>query len=77
MQLSDMRPGEKGKMSHLKSEDTVAVKKLLNMGFVPGRDIVLDSRESEDSPSVVVVGSQTVVLEPELCGAVYVVVNGL
>ena len=76
MQLSDMRPGETGKMSHLKSEDTTAVKKLLSMGFIPGREITLDSRESPDSPSVVIVGTQTVVIEPELCGSVYIVVSG-
>jgi len=75
MQLSDMRPGDKGKMSHLKSEDSSAVKKLLSMGFVPGREILLDSRDGEDSPSVVKVGTQTVVLEPEITPIVYVVVG--
>lgn len=67
-----MRIGDSGKMSHLKSNDTDAVKKLLNMGFVPGRSVKLDSRESADSPLVVVVGDNTVALEPELAPMVFV-----
>lgn len=71
-QLSDMRPGDKGKMSHLKSDDTQAVKRLLGMGFVPGRSLILDSKESDESPLVVIIGDKTVVMEPELAPIVYV-----
>ena len=76
MQLSDMRPGDRGKMSHLKSEDTASVKKLLSLGFVPGREITLDARDGPESPAVVIVGNQTVVVEPELTPIIYVALNG-
>ena len=67
-----MRIGDSGKMSHLKSNDTDAVKKLLNMGFVPGRPVKLDSWESAESPLVVMIGDNTVALEPELAPMVFV-----
>ncbi|AGI47692.1 Mn-dependent transcriptional regulator [Thermoplasmatales archaeon BRNA1] len=72
MNLTDMRSGDKGKVSHLKSEDTAQVKKLLTMGFVPGREVVMDSCEGEDSPLVIIIGNQSVVLDRTMACAVFV-----
>jgi len=77
MCLSDMRVGDKGKVAYLKSDDSITVKKLLSMGFVPGRDLTLDSRKSSDAPSVVKVGTQSVVVDPLMTVAVYVDTTGL
>lgn len=68
--LSDMRPGDRGKVSHLKSEDSSVLKKLLSMGFVPGRSISLDS--ADDGTSVVKVGEGSVVIDSAMASSVYI-----
>lgn len=72
--LSDMNAGDSGKMSHLKSNDTDSVKKLLNMGFVPGRQLKLDTQGDGERPYIVVIGDSTVTLDSDLAHIVYVTV---
>jgi len=70
--LMDLRPGDNGRISHLRSEDSNVVKKLISMGFVPGRDIRIDSKVSDSGPRVVHVGTTTVVLDAIMAEAVFV-----
>ena len=42
-----MSPGEKGIISYLKGQDGAEVKRLISMGFIPGRNISLDSVEGD------------------------------
>ena len=44
---ASMRPGEIGRISHLKGQDGTVVKKLISLGFVPGQEIALDSIDGE------------------------------
>ncbi|MDD4222754.1 MAG: metal-dependent transcriptional regulator [Candidatus Methanomethylophilus sp.] len=74
--LMDMHPGESGKISYLRADDGGIVKKLLSMGFVPGRDIAVDSKLSESGPRVVKLGSASVVLDAAMASAVFVDVVG-
>lgn len=68
--LSDMRPGDCGKVSHLRSDDSSVLKKLLSMGFVPGRNISLDS--SDGGASVVKVGECSVAIDDSMAASVYI-----
>ncbi len=70
--LMDLRPGEGGKISYLRANDSGIVKKLISMGFVPGRDIAVDSKMSETGPRVVKLGPVSVVLDAAMASAVFV-----
>lgn len=70
--LSEMKQGESGCISHLKCEDSMTVKKLISMGFVPGREISIQSCGSKSSPKIITIGNATFALDPEMASFVYV-----
>ena len=70
--LSDMLPGETGKISHLRSETPAIIKRLISMGFVPGREVCMDSNISKVGPKVVSVGNATFALDSETAESVMV-----
>lgn len=70
--LSDMHPGDKGTISHLKSADASILKKLLAMGLVPGRNISVDSN---DGTWVITVGDQTLAIDQTAATYVYIEVG--
>ena len=70
--LEDMRPGDCGKISHLKSDDGGMLKKLLSVGLVPGRKISLDSRTSDGSTVIVIGESTSVALDSMMAASVFV-----
>ncbi len=73
--LGDMKQGQKGKISHLKGEDSAAVRKLISMGFVPGREIEIECNASKGSPKVVTVGNSTIALDAETASSIYIEVD--
>lgn len=70
--LDFMHPGGTGAISHLKSDDNETVKKLISMGFVPGRPVKMEGKISDKGPRVVVIGGSTIVLDAKLASAIYV-----
>jgi len=70
--LNEMTQGDCGRISHLKCEDPKTVKKLISMGFVPGRDVCIGSNGSRSGPKVVTVGNATFALDSEMASFVYV-----
>ncbi len=70
--LSDVEPGETGKISHLRSTAPAIVKRLISMGFVPGREVCMDSNISKTGPKVVSVGNATFALDYETAASVFV-----
>lgn len=70
--LGDLRPGDQGVISHLKSSDPETVKKLISMGFVPGREVRVDSRISDKGPRIVGLGNSTVALDQDMALSVFV-----
>jgi DtxR family Mn-dependent transcriptional regulator len=70
--LSDLNPGDRGIISHLKNNDSSIVKKLIMMGFVPGRELTLDTSSSTDNMTIVSVGSTVVALTLDLASSVYI-----
>jgi len=70
--LSDLNPGEHGVISHLKNGDARIVKKLIMMGFVPGRELALDSVLPEENMTIVNVGNSIVALTADLASSIYI-----
>ena len=65
MSVADMIPGQFGLISHLKSDDAAQVRKLLSMGFIPGRKIMLDSMHN-NGPRVVRIGETVIAIDQDL-----------
>lgn len=70
--MNNMCQGESGRISFVKSEDSDVVKKLISMGFVPGRDITIESILSDGGPRVVKMGNVSMALDYTLASNVYV-----
>lgn len=70
--LSDMMPGDTGIISHLRSTVPAIVKRLISMGFVPGREVCMDSNISKSGPKVVSVGNATFALDSDTAASVFV-----
>ena len=67
--LADLHSGESGIISHLKSDDISKVKRLLSMGFVPGREVSLDSKQN-NGPSIVRIGDSVIALDGDLASVI-------
>ena len=70
--LSEMKQGEKGSISHLSSEDASVVRKLISMGFVPGREVELSATVSDKGARIIKIGETTIALDRDIASAVYV-----
>lgn len=70
--LSLMRAGESGKISFIKSDDANMIKKLISMGFVPGRAVKFDSKVSERGPRIVMLGTSLIALDKDMADMIYV-----
>lgn len=70
--LHDMKVHTKGKIAYLKGKSPEDVKKLISMGFVPGRDIEVESRISAHGPRIVSIGGSTVAVDAELSKAILI-----
>ena len=63
--ISDLKVGESKKISYLKSGDSNKIKKLLSMGFIPGRTVKLESIQN-NGPRVLELDDVSFVLDKEL-----------
>ena len=70
--LADLNPGEHGIISHLKNNDSNIIKKLILMGFVPGRELTIGSNPSDDNITVVNVENSVVALTADLASSVFI-----
>lgn len=68
--LEDLQPGAKAKISHLRGTSAGNVKKLLSMGFIPGREVSVVSRIN-NGPCVLSLGEATIAIDSELASAVF------
>ena len=69
---SDMRQGDKGTISHLSSDDAGAIRKLISMGFVPGREIELSASVSDKGARIIRIGDSTIALDKDMASAIQV-----
>lgn len=70
--LSDMKQSETGRISHLRCEEPSTIKKLISMGFVPGREVYIYSNISKCGPKVINIGNATFALDSETASSVFV-----
>lgn len=70
--LSEMKQGEKGYISHLSSDDASVVRKLISMGFVPGREVELSATVSDKGARIIRIGETTIALDRAMASAVNV-----
>lgn len=69
---SDMGQGERGRISHLSSENGDVIRKLISMGFVPGRDVELSASVSDKGARIIKIGETTIALDKDMASAIYV-----
>ena len=69
---ADMPAGESGIISHLSSEDSSVVRRLISMGFVPGREISIASIVSDKGARIISIGETTIALDREMAAAIQV-----
>lgn len=70
--LNRLAQKQSGRISHIKSDDTDIVKKLISMGFVPGREVSIEAILSDGGPRVARIGDATMALEFRLASCIYV-----
>ena len=75
MRLSRMSAGMTGKISHLKCEDAEKIRKLVAIGFVPGRSISLVNRTTNNGPMIFRMGESNIALDQDLASIVFVNVD--
>lgn len=70
--VADAEPGTGGTISHISSKNMDVVRKLISMGFVPGRTIRLDSKVSSDGARIIAIGDSVIALDKELCSSIFI-----
>jgi len=63
--LKDLKAGEKGLIVYLKCEDPASIRRLISMGFVPGREVTLEEHVPFGGPLLVKIGECRVALAKE------------
>lgn len=70
--ISELGQGEKGVISHLSSDDGAMVRKLVSMGFVPGREVELSASVSDKGARIIRIGETTIALDKSMASVIYV-----
>ena len=70
--LNKLAQSESGRISHITSDDTEVVKRLISMGFVPGREISIETILSDGGPRIVRMGNATMALDYHLASHIFV-----
>lgn len=70
--LNRMALNEKGKITYISSDDTEVVKKLISMGFVPGREVSVETILSDGGPRIIRMGNSTMAIDFSLASRIFV-----
>lgn len=70
--LSEMGEGEEGTISHLVCDDPQKIRRIIAMGFVPERPLIVEDRLPMGGPVLVKVGDSRVALAKEYADLVHV-----
>ena len=70
--VSELGQGEKGVISYLSSDDGATVRKLVSMGFVPGREVELSASVSDKGARIIKIGETTIALDKSMASVIYV-----
>jgi len=72
IQLNKMAKNRLGKIAYIKSDDVESIRRLNSIGFVPGREVKIESILMDGGDRVVKIGENMVALSYDLASAVYV-----
>ncbi|MDR2866421.1 MAG: metal-dependent transcriptional regulator [Methanomassiliicoccaceae archaeon] len=75
IRLNRMSTGMAGRISHLKCDDAEKIRKLVAIGFVPGRSISLVNRTTNNGPIIFRMGESNIALDQDLASLVFVHVD--
>jgi len=73
--LNRISAGVSGRISHLKCDDPERIRKLVSIGFVPGRSVSLVNRTTNNGPMIFHMGESNIALDQELASFVFVDVD--
>lgn len=74
--LLEMDEGESGEITHLKCDDSARIRRLISMGFVPGRELTLEERVPMGGPLLVRLEDCRIALAKEYADMVMVLTAG-
>ncbi|MBR6204320.1 MAG: metal-dependent transcriptional regulator [Candidatus Methanomethylophilaceae archaeon] len=69
--LESMEGGMRGRISHVLSNDSAVVKKLVMMGFVPGKEIVVETAVA-NGPHIVKMGDTSMAVDRRFSSCIFV-----
>ncbi|MCL1904788.1 MAG: metal-dependent transcriptional regulator [Methanomassiliicoccaceae archaeon] len=72
VQLNRLSVGVQGKISHLKCDDPEKIRKLIAIGFVPGRSVSLVNRTTNNGPIIFRMGESNIALDQDLASLIFV-----
>lgn len=70
--LTELGQGTQGIICHLSAEDGQIIRKLISMGFVPGREIELTATVSDKGARVMRLGGTVIALDAEMASCISV-----
>ena len=73
--LNNMSKDQNGKISHIKSDDSGLVRKIVSIGVVPGKDVVISSIISDGGPRMIEIGKESVVIDYDMAQCIFVDVS--
>jgi DtxR family Mn-dependent transcriptional regulator len=73
--LNRITTGVIGKISHIKCDEPERIRKLVSIGFVPGRSVSLVNRTTNNGPMIFHMGESNIALDQELASFVFVDVD--
>jgi len=72
VQLNKMAKNKVGSIAYIKSDDSETIRRLNSIGFVPGREIRIESILQDGGDRVVKIGDNMIALSYDLASAVFV-----
>ena len=69
--LESMTSGARGRISHVLSNDSAVVKKLVMMGFVPGKEILVETAVT-NGPHIVKMGGTSMAVDARFSSCIFV-----
>ena len=72
MPLNKLALNEGGRIIYIKSDDSEVVKKLISMGFVPGREVTVETIMSDGGPRILRMGESSIALDYRLASFVFI-----
>ena len=68
----EMSVGDSGTITHLSSEDAHVTRRLISMGFVPGREVELTATVSDKGARIIKLGETVIALDRNMASAIFV-----